>query len=112
MTTHVSENASPSRRIASEIRAELARQGINQTALARLLHVSNAWTSRRLSPSADVDLTFEEVEKVAKALGVSAERLRSWWLPRLDSNQQPSGYLSGQVIDLADYRSNSEKVAS
>lgn len=91
----VTNIASPSRRIAAEVRAEAARQGVSIREIARRLGVSQMWISRRVKLNGDVDLTFEELVRIAEALGVPAERLMidSGWLPRLDSNQQPSDYL-------------------
>lgn len=73
---------SPSRRIAAEIRAEAARQGLSIREVARRLEVSQMWLSRRIKVTADVDLTFEELTRIAEALGVPAERLiaNSGWL--------------------------------
>lgn len=102
--TTIRPTVSPSRRVAAEIRAELGRQGLNQTALARRMHVGQPWLSRRIGAGADVDLTFEEVFAIAEALGVSAERFYRASLPYLDSNQEPSGYWSSQVRDLDAYR--------
>jgi hypothetical protein len=89
----------PSRRIAAEIRAELARQGISNRRLAVTMGVSYQWVNRRVGMHADVDLTFEEVDRIAAAIGVPTGRLvvSSGWLPRLDSNQQPFGYRPSRV---------------
>jgi transcriptional regulator with XRE-family HTH domain len=94
MSTQTTATApGPSRRIAAEIRAELARQGLSSRRLALALGVSYQWVNRRISPKADVDLTFEEVDLIAGAIGVPATKLvvPAQWLPRLDSNQQPFG---------------------
>jgi transcriptional regulator with XRE-family HTH domain len=90
---------SPSRSIAAEVRAEVARQGLSLRKLALQLGVSHAWVTRRVSFGADVDLTLEDVDRLAAALGVPTTRLivASHWLPRLDSNQEPSGLQSPQV---------------
>lgn len=73
---------SPSRRIAAEVRAEAARQGISLREVARRLDVSQMWLSRRVKVTADVDLTFEELDRIAGALGVSVDQLiaNSGWL--------------------------------
>lgn len=62
--------------------------------------VSYAWVNRRIS-SCDVDLTFEDVEKIAKALDVDVERLVRVWLPPMDSNHQPAGYATRGPAPLA-----------
>lgn len=71
---------SPSRRIAAEVRAEAARQGISLREVARRLDVSQMWLSRRVKVTADVDLTFEELERIAAVLDVPVERLLGGWL--------------------------------
>lgn len=95
MTTSVSELPrtpnTPSKLVAAEIRAEIARQGLSQRIVTSRLHVSGPWLSRRIGSTADVDLTFEDTVRIAEALNVSVQRLVATWLPRLDSNQQPSG---------------------
>lgn len=60
-------------RIAGEIRAEMARQRLNQTAMAARLGMSQAAYSRHLNGV--VPLTVEFVEDVAGALGVQVEQL-------------------------------------
>jgi transcriptional regulator with XRE-family HTH domain len=70
----------------------MARQGLTKLDLARRLHVSNQWVGRRLQTNSTVQLTLEEAVMMAEALGVPAEGLFAAVLPRLDSNQQPSGY--------------------
>jgi transcriptional regulator with XRE-family HTH domain len=99
--------------VAREVRAEMARQGVSQRALAERLGVPQPWVSRRVGLKADQALRLDDVADMAEALDVPVERLLAAWLPRLDSNQQPSGYqsaqVSGQVIDLRLWR---ERVAS
>lgn len=92
-TIAVRPSGGPSQRIAAEIRAELGRQQLSNRRLAMMIGggVSYAWVNRRIS-SCDVDLTFEDVEKIAKALDVPVQRLVSAWLPPMDSNHQPAGY--------------------
>ena len=103
-TQRVEQPATPSQLVAQEIRAELARQGRNQAWLARVTFHNQTWVSVRLSTRADVDMTVDEISQIAEALNVPVQRLLAAWLPRLDSNQQPSGYASAQVIDLAEAR--------
>lgn len=116
MTTNVIalEEMTPSAFVAREIRVELARQERTQSWLAAQLGKNNTWVSARISRKniRTVDLTVEEISEIAKALNVSAERLLFGWLPRLDSNQQPSGYTSAQVTDLTAYRIEREKVSA
>jgi transcriptional regulator with XRE-family HTH domain len=59
-------------RIAQEIRAEMARQGLTQEALAEKL----GWTQRRLSYrlTADHPVDSAELESIADALGVPVTR--------------------------------------
>lgn len=83
--------ASPSELIAREIRAELGRQQLSNRRLAVKLGVSFMWVSRRVN-TGETDLTAEDVQRIADALGVPATRLLAGWLPRLDSNQKPAGY--------------------
>lgn len=66
---------SPSRRLTAEIRAEAARQGISLREVSRRLEVSQMWVSRRVKVTADVNLTFEDLERIAGALDTSAEEL-------------------------------------
>ena len=103
-TQRVEQATAPSQLVAQEIRAELARQGRNQAWLARVTFHNQTWISKRISPVADVDMTVDEISQIAEALNVPVQRLLAAWLPRLDSNQQPSGYASAQVIDLAEAR--------
>lgn len=95
MTTQTTKSApSASRRIAAEIRAELGRQSMSGRRLAVSMGVSYAWLNRRIGSDATVDLTFEDVDRIASVLKVPTGRIiaASGWLPRLDSNQQPFGY--------------------
>lgn len=39
------------------------------------MDVSQPWLTRRVKVNADVDLTFEEIERIAAALGVPAGQL-------------------------------------
>ena len=103
-TTTVGREHAPnvSRLIAAEVRAEMGRQGVSKSELARRLQVSDVWIGRRLAVNSTVQITLEEVDQMAEALGVSSQRLLSAWLPRLDSNQQPSGYASALVDGIED----------
>ena len=73
----------------------MARRGISARALSlKIPGVSYMWVNRRIGTKADQDITFEELELIAGALEVPVAKLLAdaHWLPRLDSNQQPSGY--------------------
>lgn len=59
--------------IASEIRAEMARQRISGAAIAQKLGVSDMYLSRRLTGEVAFDVT--DLERVAGALGVSVMQL-------------------------------------
>lgn len=58
--------------VAAEVRAEMARQRVSQTALADRLDVSQAYVSRRLT--GDVPFDVEELREVAFILGVRVEQ--------------------------------------
>lgn len=55
-------------RVAQEVRAEMARQRVSQTALAALLDTSQAAVSRRLRGQVPFDII--ELEVIAARLGV------------------------------------------
>lgn len=74
-TQTVANSPSPSRRIAAEIRAEAARQGMSLRRLSLALGKSQPWVTRRISMTADVDMTFEELDDIARALSVSVGTL-------------------------------------
>lgn len=87
------QEATPSQRVAREIRAELGRQGLNQSDLARRLGQTPVWVGTRVGIKASVPLRVEDVVEMAEALNVSVQGFLSVLLPWLDSNQQPSGLL-------------------
>jgi len=60
-------------KVAKEIRAEMARQGVTQTALAEVLGRNQAYVSERLT--CKTPLTLEVVEEIADVLQVHVERL-------------------------------------
>ena len=62
-------------RVAGEIRAELGRRRITQQELALRLGWAGSQASRRLS--GHVPLSFDEVERIARALEVPVEQLMS-----------------------------------
>lgn len=71
----VATSPSPSRRIAAEIRAEAARQGLSLRRMSLALGKSQPWMTRRVSITADVDMTLEELDLIAAVLGVTAGEL-------------------------------------
>jgi len=83
-----------SQRIAAEVRAEMARRGLSARKFALQLGVSNMWVNRRVGMHADQELTLEDLERISASLGITWQKLLrdADLLPRLDSNQQPSGY--------------------
>lgn len=62
--------------VAAEIRARLARRRMQQAELAALVGEHPSWVSRRLSETRRI--TIDDLERIAKALGVGAVDL----LPR------------------------------
>jgi transcriptional regulator with XRE-family HTH domain len=55
--------------VAAEIRAELGRKAMTQTALARRLGVSDMWVSRRLSDGTSLEVG--DLERIADVLNVA-----------------------------------------
>lgn len=68
----------------------MGRKRVSQRQLADLLGVSHLWVSRRIGVSASVDLTLEEIAKMAEALQVSLESLVLYAIT--DSNREPADY--------------------
>ena len=103
--------------VAAEVRAWLARSGKRQADLAAALGVSQSGISHRLR--ARVAFTLEELATIAEVFDITLAELlgpvilqarrsphtdmvgagASGSLPRLDSNQQPFGYLSPKLIN-------------
>lgn len=82
--------------VAENVRAEAARRGYTQVALGRALFMSQGNITRRWKGVTAWKL--EELDDVARILGVSVRDLVTpSRLPRLDSNQQPSGYVTPLV---------------
>jgi transcriptional regulator with XRE-family HTH domain len=81
----------PSRRLAAEIRAELARRGLSNRRFAMMLGVNYMWVNRRIGMSANQDLTLEDLDRIAAALGVPTGQLvaAAKWAP-WGSNPQPA----------------------
>ena len=67
------QHESPSRLVAAEVRAEMARRGISARALAlKMGGVSYMWVSRRVGINADQELTLEDIARFAEALETTA----------------------------------------
>jgi transcriptional regulator with XRE-family HTH domain len=62
-------------RVSGEVRAEMARQQINQTTLAGMLGWSQVAVSRRVS--GQVALSTDDIERIAEVLGVEVGQLVS-----------------------------------
>jgi transcriptional regulator with XRE-family HTH domain len=78
MSIDVASDPRLSRRVAAEVRAEMARKRITGRALARTLGRSANWVSLKTSGAQGIDL--DELETIAAALGVTIVDL----LPRRD----------------------------
>lgn len=59
-------------RVAAEVRAEMARQRVNQREVAKILGVSQPQVSQRLR--GEIAFDTEELEKLARAFQVSASQ--------------------------------------
>lgn len=75
METPTETNPPLSGSVASEIRAEIARQGITQSIIADRLHVGPMWVSRRINPDRRVPLDLDDLERIAGALGIPVASL-------------------------------------
>lgn len=82
------------RRVAGEIRAEMARQRVAGTKLSRRMGVTDMWLSRRLR--GDVGITMDELDEIARALGVP------WWqlLPPLSGQRAVGGPTSNLTVSV------------
>ena len=93
MTTATAEDVSGghtlSEVVARRIRAEAAWAGLTQAQLGVALGVNRVGVDHRFRGI--TPWTLDEVERAARLFGVRPADLLSE-LPRLDSNQQPSGY--------------------
>lgn len=105
--------------VAARIHSLMWAKRVTQGQLAGLLGVTQGVVSRKLRGHSPI--TLPELFTIAGALGVDVTQLvdengpgtvvvtvpgPAAQLPRLDSNQQPSGYASGQVSDLAAWRAS------
>ena len=66
-------HTNPSVQIGANVRAEMARRGLTQTALADRLHISQTQVSARLRGRVPFDVN--ELTRVAEVLGVSLSTL-------------------------------------
>ena len=57
--------------VAAEVRAEMARRRLSQTALADMLGEQQWWVSKRLTRS--IPFTIEDLDRIAKALELPPE---------------------------------------
>ena len=87
-------------KVAANIRAEAARRGINQSALARALGMSQAAASDRFRGR--TPWTLNEIEAVARVLRTTTSTLCAI----RDSNPEPAGLepRTADVISLAAHR--------
>lgn len=105
LTVMPSQNAS--RLVAQEIRAELGRQGQSARQLAAKMNRTQHWISARLSPTAKVDMTVDEIAEMAAALDVPASKLLAVWLAD-QPNTLVRSYLTtvADVVDLSVVRAS------
>lgn len=75
--------------VAGNVRALMARRGVNQQRIAQVLGLSQTAVSKRLRGVTPWDVN--EMGTLADAFGVPITALLEG-LPRLDSNQQPAGF--------------------
>jgi hypothetical protein len=76
--------------IGANVRAEIARHGRTQQGAGTVLHLPQGSVSKRIS--GDTDWKVSELLILADWLGVTVDDFLVG-LPRLDSNQEPAGYL-------------------
>ena len=80
--------------VASEIRAQLGRQSISRSELARRLDVDDTWVGKRLNGRTEISLT--DLERIARVLSVTVVDL----FPR-DRRAVTGGYLGRGVTRRA-----------
>jgi transcriptional regulator with XRE-family HTH domain len=98
MSIDVSADPRLSRRVAAEVRAEMARKRITGRALARMLGRSPNWVSLKTSGAQGIDL--DDLESFAAALGVTIVDL----LPRRDRGvTEPYPPEGQETIDGVDF---------
>lgn len=95
--------------VARRLRSELAAKQLTGTAVARALGKTQPWISRRLN--ATVAFSVDELDLLCETLGISFNYVTAGiralpgrpdgddglLLPRLDSNQQPFGYMPARL---------------
>lgn len=69
--------------IAAEVRAELGRQQLSMRKFADLLGVDKKWVTRRLS-TLETPIALDDVETIARGLGVDPRQFLRAWLADLD----------------------------
>jgi transcriptional regulator with XRE-family HTH domain len=74
-------------RVVDEIKVWMVRRHLNQVGIAERIGVNQVWVSRRIGRAHDVLIDMEDLALFAAALDVPPRDL----LPRLDSNQEPTG---------------------
>lgn len=67
----VTPDVRPSESVAAEVRSLLARRGLSLTKFEQELGVPFMWAIRRVGPSRTVDLTLEDLYRIADALDVA-----------------------------------------
>lgn len=68
-------HSSSSRRVASNIRAEMARSGTSIQSLAEAIGLTRTTLGRRLNPNGRSQLTIDEIEAIARHLEVPLDAL-------------------------------------
>lgn len=100
--TVIAPQESASALVAREIRAELGRQQMSNRRLAELIGRSAMWIHRRLS-TGDTELTFNDAQLIAGALGVPVRQLLIPWLDYgVSSNTALTGALPAGSNTLSD----------
>jgi transcriptional regulator with XRE-family HTH domain len=112
MTTSSSErDLAVARYVGERVHTLIWSRRLTQGAVAAYVGVKGPTFSKKLR--GQVPLTVDELMAIARLLDVEPGELlppaEAVSLPRLDSNQQPSGYVSAQVRDLGAYRASRSK---
>lgn len=93
--------------MAQEIRAELGRQQLSNRRLAMAIGVSFMWVNRRIS-TGETDLTFEDTQRIANALGVPVQSLLVSWL---EHGPSPTTAYTRGSVDQIDTLSDDNVIA-
>lgn len=103
-------NETRAKAVARRLRQEIAALDISKSHAAKMCGVSQPWMSRRLTGV--TALAVDELDSICRTLGISYEYVTtgirafatppppgvpSLLLPRLDSNQQPSGAIHADL---------------